>query len=380
MSAELFNLLDEIEEEKGISKDVVLDALESALISAYKKNFGAVEDINVKFSDDGDIRIFARKEVVEEVEDRETQISLEDAQKIKGDYKAGDVAEFEVTPDSFGRIAAQTARQVVFQRIREAEREKMVDEYSDRENSIASAIVRKIERRNVMLEIDGAESVLMPNEQVKHDNYRVGERYKVFVVEVADSIKGVHLVVSRSHPGLVRCLFELEVPEIAQGIIEFKGISREAGSRSKIAVASTMDNVDPVGTCIGPKGMRVQNVIDELRGEKIDIIRYSDDPAEYVSNALSPADVVSIEVFPENKMCKVVVPESQLSLAIGKEGPNVRLAARLTGWKIDLSSIPDNEIKKGDKTLEAAFEQLGNELLTEEDMENEVSEILNDSY
>ena len=380
MSAELFNLLDEIEEEKGISKDVVLDALESALISAYKKNFGAVEDINVKFSDDGDIRIFARKEVVEEVEDRETQISLEDAQKIKGDYKAGDVAEFEVTPDSFGRIAAQTARQVVFQRIREAEREKMVDEYSDRENSIASAIVRKIERRNVMLEIDGAESVLMPNEQVKHDNYRVGERYKVFVVEVADSIKGVHLVVSRSHPGLVRCLFELEVPEIAQGIIEFKGISREAGSRSKIAVASTMDNVDPVGTCIGPKGMRVQNVIDELRGEKIDIIRYSDDPAEYVSNALSPADVVSIEVFPENKMCKVVVPESQLSLAIGKEGQNVRLAARLTGWKIDLSSIPDSEIKKGDKTLEAAFEQLGNELLTEEDMENEVSEILNDSY
>lgn len=380
MSAELFNLLDEIEEEKGISKDVVLDALESALISAYKKNFGAVEDINVKFSDDGDIRIFARKEVVEEVEDRETQISLEDAQKIKGDYKAGDVAEFEVTPDSFGRIAAQTARQVVFQRIREAEREKMVDEYSDRENSIASAIVRKIERRNVMLEIDGAESVLMPNEQVKHDNYRVGERYKVFVVEVADSIKGVHLVVSRSHPGLVRCLFELEVPEIAQGIIEFKGISREAGSRSKIAVASTMDNVDPVGTCIGPKGMRVQNVIDELRGEKIDIIRYSDDPAEYVSNALSPADVVSIEVFPENKMCKVVVPESQLSLAIGKEGQNVRLAARLTGWKIDLSSIPDNEIKKGDKTLEAAFEQLENELLTEEDMENEVSEILNDSY
>ena len=190
----------------------------------------------------------------------------------------------------------------------------------------------------------------------------------------------MHLVVSRSHPGLVRCLFELEVPEIAQGIIEFKGISREAGSRSKIAVASTMDNVDPVGTCIGPKGMRVQNVIDELRGEKIDIIRYSDDPAEYVSNALSPADVVSIEVFPENKMCKVVVPESQLSLAIGKEGQNVRLAARLTGWKIDLSSIPDNEIKKGDKTLEAAFEQLGNELLTEEDMENEVSEILNDSY
>ena len=233
MSAELFNLLDEIEEEKGISKDIILDALESALISAYKKNFGAVQDINVKFGDDGDIRIFARKTVVDFVEDREKEISLDDAREIKGDYEIGDIVEKEVTPSSFGRIAAQTARQVVFQRIREAEREKMVDEYSDRENSIAGAIVRKIERRNVMLEIDGAESVLMPNEQVKQDNYKVGERYKVFVVEVADSIKGVHLVVSRSHPGLVKCLFELEVPEISQGVIEFKGISREAGSRSK---------------------------------------------------------------------------------------------------------------------------------------------------
>lgn len=388
MSAELFNLLDEIEEEKGISKDIILDALESALISAYKKNFGAVQDINVKFGDDGDIRIFARKTVVDFVEDREKEISLDDAREIKGDYEIGDIVEKEVTPSSFGRIAAQTARQVVFQRIREAEREKMVDEYSDRENSIAGAIVRKIERRNVMLEIDGAESVLMPNEQVKQDNYKVGERYKVFVVEVADSIKGVHLVVSRSHPGLVKCLFELEVPEISQGVIEFKGISREAGSRSKIAVASTMENVDPVGTCIGPKGLRVQNVINELRGEKIDIIKYSDDPAEYVSNALSPADVVSIEVFEDDKMCKVVVPESQLSLAIGREGQNVRLAARLTGWKIDLSSIPDDEIdgmvksnqnkKNAEKDTDEnnIFAGVDGENLTEEDMEDEVRKIL----
>lgn len=389
MSTELFNLLDEIEEEKGISKDVILDALESALISAYKKNFGAVQDINVKFGDDGDIRIFARKTVVDYVEDREKEISLDDAREIKGDYEIGDIVEKEVTPASFGRIAAQTARQVVFQRIREAEREKMVDEYSDRENSIAGAVVRKIERRNVMLEIDGAESVLMPNEQVKYDNYKVGERYKVFVVEVADSIKGVHLVVSRSHPGLVKCLFELEVPEISQGIIEFKGISREAGSRSKIAVASTMENVDPVGTCIGPKGMRVQNVINELRGEKIDIIKYSDNPAEYVSNALSPADVVSIEVVEDEKMCKVVVPESQLSLAIGKEGQNVRLAARLTGWKIDLSSAPDDEIDemvKSNQNNKGSGENQNNiddsvfaaesGSMTEEDMENEVKQIL----
>ena len=214
----------------------------------------------------------------------------------------------------------------------------MVNEYSDRENDIVTGVVRRIEKRNVMLEIEDAESVLMPNEQVRADNYKVGERYKVFVVEVADSVKGIHLVVSRSHPGLVRRLFELEVPEIAQGVIEVKALSREAGSRSKIAVHSTDANVDPVGTCIGPKGMRVQEIITELHGEKIDIIKYSDNPAEYVANALSPAEVLSIDVDEDNKMCSVVVPEDQLSLAIGKEGQNVRLAARLTGWKIDISA------------------------------------------
>ena len=347
MSSELFESLELIEEEKGISRDIILDALENALISAYRKHFGAAQDVSVIFDEEtGGIRIIAHKTVVDVVEDKETQISLEDAQKIDGIYKVGDVAEFEVTPSSFGRIAAQTARQVVFQRMHEAERERMVNEYSDRENDIASAVVRRIERRKVMLEIENAESVLMPNEQVRADNYKIGERYKVFVVEVADSVKGVHLVVSRSHPGLVRRLLELEVPEISQGIIEIKALSREAGSRSKISVHSTKENVDPVGTCIGPKGMRVQEVIKELRGEKIDIIKYSDDPAEYVSNALSPADVISIEVDEDNHICRVKVPASQLSLAIGKEGQNVRLAARLTGWKIDLSSIPDEEIKK----------------------------------
>ena len=339
------NYWHEIEAEKGISKDVILDALESALISAYRKHFGAADDVSVRISpDSGEIKIYARKQVVEEVEDHETQISLEEANKLSGSYEPGDFVEFEATPSSFGRIAAQTARQVVFQRIREAEREKMVDEYSERENSIASGVVRRIERKNVMLEIDGTESVLTPNEQVKHDKYAVGERYKVFVIEVAKSVKGMHLVVSRSHPGLVRSLFELEVPEIAQGIIEVKALSREAGSRSKIAVHSTVSGVDPVGTCIGPKGMRVQAVIAELRGEKIDIIRYSEDPGQYVKNALSPADVVSIDVDSENRMCKVKVPETQLSLAIGKEGQNVRLAARLTGWKIDLSAVPDSEL------------------------------------
>ncbi|MDO4744230.1 MAG: transcription termination factor NusA, partial [Clostridia bacterium] len=241
-------------------------------------------------------------------------------------------------PSAFGRIAAQTARQVVLQRIREAEREKAFDEFSDRANDIMTATVRKIDRRNIMLEIGDTESVLMPNEQVKNDNYKPGDRFKVFVVEVANSVKGVHLVVSRSHPGLVRRLFELEVPEIKKGVIEIKGLTREPGSRSKLAVMSTVEGVDPVGTCIGPKGMRVQAVIDELRGEKIDIIRYSEDPAEYITQALSPAKVVSIEVDEEKKMCSVVVPREQLSLAIGKEGQNARLAARLTGWKIDLKA------------------------------------------
>ena len=342
MSSELFESLELIEEEKGIRRDIILDALESALVSAYRKHFGAAQDVSVVFDEkSGGIRIIARKTVVAEVADKETEIAIDAAKTINDKYEIGDIAEIEVTPKSFGRIAAQTARQVVFQRMHEAEREKMVSEYSDRENDIANAVVRRIERRNVMLEIEDAESVLMPNEQVRQDNYRVGERYKVFVVEVADSVKGVHLVVSRSHPGLVRRLIELEVPEIEDGIIEIKALSREPGSRSKIAVHSTKENVDPVGTCIGPKGMRVQEVIRELRGEKLDIIKYSDDPAEYVSNALSPADVVGIQVDEDNRICHVQVPESQLSLAIGREGQNVRLAARLTGWKIDLSSVPD---------------------------------------
>ena len=354
MSSELFESLELIEEEKGISRDVILDALESALISAYRKHFGAAQDVHVIFDEEtGAIRIVARKKVVEEVEDRESEISLDEAKKINEKYTVGDTAEFEVTPKSFGRIAAQTARQVVFQRMHEAEREKMVSEYSDRENDIASAVVRRIERRNVMLEIENTESVLMPSEQVRADNYKVGERYKVFVVEVADSVKGVHLVVSRSHPGLVRRLLELEVPEIGEGIIEIKALSREPGSRSKIAVHSTKENVDPVGTCIGPKGMRVQEVIHELRGEKIDIIKYSEDPAEYVANALSPADVLSIEVDEDQHICRVLVPASQLSLAIGREGQNVRLAARLTGWKIDLSA----KTEEADETAESEEKQ-----------------------
>ncbi len=355
MSAELFTLLDQIEREKGISRDVILDALESALISAYKRNFGAVADINVKIDENtGEISVHARKTVAEEVEDRETQISLEDAQKIDANYAVGDVVEKEVTPSSFGRIAAQTARQVVLQRMREAEREQMFDKFSNHTNDIMTAIVRRIENRNVMLELGDTESVLIPSEQVRTDNYKVGERYKVYVIEVANSTRGVHLVVSRSHPGLVRRLFELEVPEIADGTIEIKALSREPGSRSKMAVLSHSANVDPVGTCIGQRGMRVQAVIEELRGEKVDIIRYSDDPAEYITQALSPAEVVSIDIAEDKKMCRVKVPDDQLSLAIGREGQNARLAARLTGWKIDISGVSsDKKSKDAEKEISA---------------------------
>jgi len=337
MSSELFMLLEVIEQEKGISREVVLEALESALVSAYKRNFGPTQNIGVRFDEEtGDIKIIAQKTVVEEVEMPDDEISLDEAKVIKKTHKLGDIVEFEVTPADFGRIAAQTARQVVLQRIREAEREKVYDEYSEKTNEIVSAVVKRIDRRNIVVEIGNLESILMPNEQSNLDRYVPGERMKLYVVEVANSVKGVHLVVSRSHPMLVRKLFELEVPEIEDGIIEIKGLTREAGSRTKIAVMSNDSDVEAVGTCIGPRGMRVQKVIDELRGEKIDIVKYSDDPGEFVTNALSPAKVTSVDVDEEAKVCNVKVPDDQLSLAIGKEGQNARLAARLTNWKIDI--------------------------------------------
>lgn len=346
MSAELFDLLDEIEREKGIRKEVVLDALEVALLSAYKKHFGAVKDAAVNIDKEtGAIEVVARKTVVEDLEDDETEIYLDEAREINKNYEVGDIVEFEVTPASFGRIAAQTARQMVLQKIREAERERVFDEYSDRANDIMSAVVRRVEKKNVIIEIGDAESVLTPSEQVKNEEYEPGKRMKVYVTEVTNTSRGVNMVVSRSHPGLVRKLFELEVPEIKQGIIEIKAITREPGSRTKIAVSSTSPSVDPVGTCIGPKGMRVQAVIDELGGEKIDIIRYSENPVEFVTQALSPAEVISVEVDEENKTCRAWVPENQLSLAIGREGQNARLAARLTGWKIDLKPHKKDEEK-----------------------------------
>ncbi|MDD3766828.1 MAG: transcription termination factor NusA [Eubacteriales bacterium] len=337
MSEDFLLLLDEFEKEKGISRDVLIEALEVALVSAYKRNYGTNQNVKVKIDKNtGNMGIFIQKTVVEEVVDSAMQISLEDAKKINPIYKEGDAVEIQTAPQTFGRIAAQTARQVVTQRIREAERNMIYNEYVNKANDIITGVVQRVERRNVLINIGRTEALLLPQEQVPMEKYYSGQRLKVFVVEVQNSSKGAIISISRTHPGLVRRLFELEVPEIQNGTVEIKSISREAGSRTKIAVWSNDPNVDPIGACVGPKGMRVQKIVDELGGEKIDIIKYSDNIVEYVSAALAPAKVISATANEEEKICTVFVAGHQLSLAIGKEGQNARLAARLTGWKIDI--------------------------------------------
>jgi len=338
MNMDFLQALKEIEQEKGIEVDVLLEAIEAALISAYKKNFGSQ---NVRVHIDrltGEIKVFARKEVVEKVGEGSTNISLDEARQIDPNYEIGDVVEVEVTPRNFGRIAAQTAKQVVVQRIREAERNIIYDEFVSKEDDIVTGIIQRTEAGNVLVDLGRVEAILMPQEQIAGEQYVQGERIKAYIVEVKKTTKGPQILLSRTHPGLLKRLFELEVPEIFEGVVEIKSVAREAGSRSKIAVYSKDENVDPVGACVGPKGMRVQAIVNELKGEKIDIVKYSKDPAVYAANALSPAKVVSVKVDEEQKIAQVVVPDYQLSLAIGKEGQNARLAAKLTGWKIDIKS------------------------------------------
>jgi len=336
---ELILALDALCKEKGISKEFMLEALEAALVSAYKRNFAASQSVGVDIdSKTGAIRVYAQKTVVEGEACSADELTLEEAQLIDKRYEVGDVVNIEVTPGDFGRIAAQTAKQVVMQRIREAERGIILNEYSDKENDIITGIVQRIEKGKVFLEVGNTEALLMQNEQVPGETYSFHSRLKVYVTKVESGTKGVQILISRAHPGLVRCLFEKEIPEIAQGVVEIKSVCREAGSRTKIAVASNDPSVDPQGACIGARGNRVQVISDEINGEKIDIIRWSEDPSEYIAASLSPSDVVSVEVNTENKSAKVIVPDSQLSLAIGKAGQNARLAAKLTGWKIDIKS------------------------------------------
>lgn len=339
MNQDFFQALKELEREKGIRTEILIEVIEGALISAYRKNFGSLQNVRIDIDQNsGKVKVLARKTVTAEIHDPRSEISLEEARSINPNYNLNDIVEVEVTPKDFGRIAAQTAKQVVVQRLREAERGLIFEEFSNREGDIVTGVVQRQEQRNVYIDLGRTEAILGPAEQIPGEVYHQGDRIKIYIVEVKKTTKGPQILVSRTHPGLLKRLFELEVPEIFDGVVEIKSVAREAGTRSKIAVHSRDENIDPVGACVGPRGMRVQAIVNELRGEKIDIIKWSPDVARFIANSLSPAKVLSVEVFEEEKMARVVVPDYQLSLAIGKEGQNARLAAKLTGWKIDIKS------------------------------------------
>ncbi|MBR3706607.1 MAG: transcription termination/antitermination protein NusA [Firmicutes bacterium] len=340
MNKEFIQAIEDLEKERHISKEVLIEAIESALVSAYKKNYGTSQNVRVDIDQEtGDINVYMRMDVVEELEDELTQLTLEEAKEIDYRYEVGDIVEYQVTPRDFGRIAAQTAKQVVVQRIREAERGMIFDDYITRQGEIVTGSVQRISNDTLFVNIGKTEGILSANEQVPGETYKINDRLKVFIMDVKKSNKGPQVFLSRSHPGLVKRLFELEVPEIEDGTVEIRGIAREAGSRTKMAVYTEFENVDPVGSCVGTRGARVQAIVDELNGEKIDIIPWSEDPAELIANVLSPAKVEKVIIDQEEeKMATVVVPDYQLSLAIGKEGQNVRLAARVSGWKIDIKS------------------------------------------
>lgn len=343
MNREVVEAVSYLAKEKGIGKELLFGAIEEALKSAYRKSFkkNAPSAQNVDVAIDrmtGQVQVYARKVVSETAEDESQQISLADARDIQPSYEVGDIIKMEVTPGNFGRVAAQTAKQVIMQRIREAERGIIYDEYIEKENEILTAIVQRVEGKNVYVELGKTEGVIEAAGVMPGEEYNVNDRIKVYVLEVARTVKGPQVLVSRAHPGLVKRLFELESVEIQTGVVQIKSIAREAGSRTKMAVYSVDPMVDPVGSCVGPRGMRVERVVAELKNEKIDIIKWSPDPAEFIANALNPARVLSVFLSVEQKACRVIVPDNQLSLAIGKEGQNARLAARLTGWKIDIKS------------------------------------------
>ncbi|EKS4344752.1 transcription termination factor NusA [Clostridium sporogenes] len=344
MNQEFVEALKEIVKEKGISADLLFTTIEDALVTAYKKNYakqgGSTNNVKVIMNrESGEIKVYAQKKVVELVEEEIEEISLEDAKEIDPNYELEDIINIEVTPKKFGRIAAQAAKQVVIQRIKEEERRIVYNEYIEKEEDILTGTVLRKDKGNILINVGKSEAVLGPNEQIPGEQFRFNEKIKLYVVEVKNTTKGPQVLISRTHPGLVKRLFELEVPEIYNGVVEIKSIAREAGSRTKIAVYSNDEAVDPMGACVGPKGVRVQNIVNELKNEKIDIIKWSKFPDELISNALSPAKVIDVTIVDEeNKAARVVVDDSQLSLAIGKEGQNVRLAAKLTGWKIDIKS------------------------------------------
>ena len=348
MNEEFVGALKELVKEKGICEDLLFTTIQDAMVAAYKKNYANANTNaqNVKVNIDretGEIHVYAQKTVVDEVYDDITEISIEEAKEISPKSEVDDIISIEVTPKNFGRVAAQLAKQVVTQRIKEAERSIIYDEYKEKEFDIITGTILRKDKGIVFVNLGKLEGIIGPNEQIPNEEYKFNEKLKLYIVEVKNGSKGPQIHVSRTHPGLVKRLFELEVPEIFEGVVEIKSISREAGSRSKIAVHSNDEEVDPMGACVGPKGVRVQNIVNELKNEKIDIIKWSKNPEEFIANSLSPAKVLSVDVDEETKSAKVVVEDNQLSLAIGKEGQNVRLAAKLTNWKIDIKSKSQKE-------------------------------------
>ena len=337
---ELVIALEELEKEKGIKKSYLIESIETALLTAYKRNFDAKENVKVIMDDvTGAAHIYSVKEIVETVEDADTQISLEDARKINKTLDIGDSVDIELVPKNFGRIAAQKAKQVIVQKIREAEREIIYTEYNDRKGEIVTGLVQKADRGIVVMDLGKLEGIMLAKEQIPTETYKVNDKIRAYVTDVEKGAKGIpQVMVSRATPDFVKKLLEFEIPEIYEGLIEIKSVSRDPGYRSKVAVYSQNENIDPVGSCVGQKGVRIQNVINELNGEKIDVIEWNEDPSIYISAALLPAKVMAVDINDEEKFAQVIVPDDQLSLAIGKSGQNVRLAAKLTNWKIDIKS------------------------------------------
>ena len=337
---ELILALEELEKEKGIKKEYLLESIETALVTAYKRNFDALENVKVQMDQKtGTTHVYALKEVVDKANDEDAEISLKEAQKINQDFKEGDMVEIEIVPRDFGRIAAQTAKQVIIQKLREAEREIVYTEFNDRKGEIVSGIIQKADHNIVVMDLGRLEGVMPSKEQIPTEHYHVNDKIKGYVLEVEKGAKGApQVIVSRSHPDFVRKLLEFEIPEIYEGVIEIKSVSRDPGYRSKVAVYSPDPNIDPVGSCVGQKGVRIQNVINELNGEKIDVIEWDEDPSIYIASALLPAKILAVDIKEEEKFAQVIVPDDQLSLGIGKSGQNARLAAKLTNWKIDIKS------------------------------------------
>lgn len=384
MSESLISAFDNLEKEKGLSREVIKSALEDALITAYKQHYGTNQNVEIEFDQDkGTVAVYRVKEVVETVQNDEFEISLEEAKGIHRAYESGDRIRREVTPRDFGRIAAQSAKQVIMQRLREAERSVIYEEYIQYEDDMINGTVERQDNKFVYVNIGKVEAVMSHHDQMDGEDYHTHDRIKVYVSKVENSTKGPQIYVSRTHPGLVKRLFEQEVPEIYDGTVEIMGIAREAGDRSKIAVRSHDANVDPVGTCVGPRGQRVQVIVNELGGENMDIIEWHSDPAELIKNALNPAQVLNVS-FDEEDTCTVIVPDYQLSLAIGRRGQNVRLAAKLTGYKIDIKS--DQEVGydpaektalKNDQPVDDFYEQLS---VAEANSEDQAEDFFADFY